>query len=224
LEKIHQFNKEINPYSNFHIDKTENLKLLVNIMKNLRTSSIDIINYIMEIREFCSYDILGGKFNLDKINKSYKFDKNYLIKMKFDSDFLVNSRLSNFFEFEVNEADPFFCYFFFKDQNMEILHKMRISEDLISIVKVGQYLILQDLIYFNINSIYMKNFQNSKKSENIFSNKRSKGNFRSNLLNFKVGNKFHNSPKGNHERPATNPFNGVNICPSIFFSYLNFNF
>jgi hypothetical protein len=114
----------------------------------------------------CSYNVLGGKYNLDNINKFYKFDKNYLIKMKFDTDFLVNSRISNYYEFEACEADPFFCYFFFKNPHIENFNKMEISKDLLPIVKNCQYLILQDLIYFNINSIYMKNLKKQEK-ENI---------------------------------------------------------
>lgn len=146
-------------------DKKEDiLTELVQNLKNIRITSINIINYLQKIRELCSYNVLGGKFNLDKINKVYKFDKNYLIKMKFDMDFLRNSKLAAFFQFEPCESDPFMLYFYFKDEKLEKIHSMQISEEMLSAVRQGQYLILQDLIFFNINSIYMKNLQRQEKT------------------------------------------------------------
>ncbi len=72
-------------------------------------------------------------------------------------DFLVNSKLSAYFEFEPCESDPFLNFFSFKNSDLELENEMEINEDLLPQVKHGQYLILQDLIYYNINSIYMKN-------------------------------------------------------------------
>jgi len=84
--------------------------------------------------------------------------------MKFDMDFLMNSKLAAFFDFEPCESDPFLLYFYFKDEKFEKKHNMQISEDMLSAVKQGQYLILQDLIFFNINSIYMNNLQKQEKT------------------------------------------------------------
>jgi hypothetical protein len=139
---------------------------LITNLKNARLSSINIINYIINIREICSYNVLGGKYNLDNLNKFYKFDKNYLIKMKFDMDFLVNSKLSIYFEFEPCEADPFLNYFYFKNPELEDRYDMQISEDILPQVKHGQYLILQDLIFFNINSVYLNNLKKQEKESN----------------------------------------------------------
>jgi len=83
--------------------------------------------------------------------------------MKFDMDFLRNSNLAAFFEFEPCESDPFLLYFYFKDEKDEKKHCMQITEELVDSIKQGQYLILQDLIFFNINSIYMKNMQMQEK-------------------------------------------------------------
>ena len=72
-------------------------------------------------------------------------------------DFLVNSKLSAYFEFEPSEADPFLNFFYFKNSNSDLENEMQVTEDLLPQVKHGQYLILQDLIYYNINSVYLKN-------------------------------------------------------------------
>lgn len=79
-------------------------------------------------------------------------------------DFLRSSKLAAYFEFEPCESDPFLLYFYFKDEKNEKKHRMQITEDLLSAVKQGQYLILQDLIFFNINSIYMKNLQKQERT------------------------------------------------------------
>ncbi len=170
METLHQINNNLIGIVHDDNHKSELLKILVANIRNLRSSTLELVSLLIKIREMCSYNVLGGKYNLDNINKFYMFDKNYLIKMKFDTDFLVNSRLSKYFEFEACEADPFFCYFFFKNPLIENLNKMEISEDLLPLVKHGQYLILQDLIYFNINTIYMKNFKKQEKEKIINGN------------------------------------------------------
>lgn len=86
--------------------------------------------------------------------------------MKFDMDFLCNSKIKNFYDFETCESDPFLLYFFFKNESLEKKHSIRISDDMLSSVKQGQYLIMQDLIFFNINSIFMKNLQRQEKNLN----------------------------------------------------------
>lgn len=76
------------------------------VFKNLRVLSINIVNYFVKVRENSSYFILGGKFDLDNLSKTFNFDRNYLIKMKNDTDFLKKSPLSKFFNFS-QESDPF---------------------------------------------------------------------------------------------------------------------
>lgn len=159
---------------------------------------------ISNIREICSYNVLGGKFDLDNINKTYNFDKNYLIKMKFDMDFLRNSKLAAFYQFEHTESDPFLLYFYFKNEEMNKKYSMRIIDEMIESIKFGQYLILQDLIYFNINSIYMKNLQkkekNSHKINNIYGRDFSQPQKCNNKRNIIQSKPKRNSPNSNECR------------------------
>jgi len=175
--------------------KDEILVELVSDLKSVRMASVNIINYLQKIREECSYNVLGGKFNLDKINKAYKFDKNYLIKMKFDMDFLRNSKIATYFEFEPCESDPFLIYFNFKNEKLEKKFTMRMTDDLLSTVKYGQYLILQDIIFFNINSVFMKNMQRENKNLNKI-----KGIY---------GRDFSQPPKSNMNKTNSRFFAGV---------------
>ena len=79
---------------------------IVQAIKHLRIHSVNAVNHMAKIRDICSYNIICGKYDLDKINKIYFFDKNYLIKMKFDLDFLKDTHLAELFDFS-EESDPF---------------------------------------------------------------------------------------------------------------------
>lgn len=79
---------------------------IVQAIKHLRIHSVNAVNHMAKIRDICSYNIICGKYDLDKINKIYCFDKNYLIKMKFDLDFLKDTHLAELFDFS-EESDPF---------------------------------------------------------------------------------------------------------------------
>lgn len=135
------------------------LSEIVRCIKNLRILSINIVNHLSKIREICSYNVLGGKFELEKINKIYLFDKNYLIKMKYDLDFLKTSRIAQFYEIEWEESDPFLIFVNFKNPELEKKHFINISEDMSNSIKQGQFIILQDLIFYHIYNI--NNHKNS---------------------------------------------------------------
>lgn len=101
---------------------------------------------------------------MEKINKVYLFDRNYLIKMKYDLDFLKNSKISTFYEIECEESDPFLIFINFKNPELEKKHFIRVSEDMLNSIRQGQFLILQDLIFYHIYNI------NSKKTSNYVNN------------------------------------------------------
>jgi hypothetical protein len=114
--------------------------------------------------------------------------------MKYDLDFLKNSKLAFLFELNFEESDPFLlCANFISEENSKIYH-LKISEEIFSTIKKGQFLILQDLIGYHINNInlnFIKNKQNEKSlspkghrkkesfySYNIYNNNNSKFNFK----------------------------------------------
>jgi len=72
-------------YNNFLENDNISPKLTSDItqtFKNLRILSINIVHIFIQIREISSYNILCGKYDFDKINKSFNYDRNYLIKVK----------------------------------------------------------------------------------------------------------------------------------------------
>ena len=69
----------------FPSTNSENKNLLINNistnLKSLRIVSINVVLYFIKFWESSSYDILNGKYYLEKVNKLYAFDRNYLIKV-----------------------------------------------------------------------------------------------------------------------------------------------
>jgi hypothetical protein len=71
-------------YNNFLENDNISPKLtsdIIQTFKNLRILSINIIHIFLQIREITSYSILCGKFDFNKINKNFNYDRNYLIKV-----------------------------------------------------------------------------------------------------------------------------------------------
>lgn len=73
--------------------------------------------------------------------------------MKYDLDFLKTSRIAQTYEIEYEESDPFLVFVSFKNSELEKKHFIKINEDMNNTVKQGQFLILQDLIFYHINNI-----------------------------------------------------------------------
>ena len=122
---------------------------IIQCIKNIRIISVNIVNYFVKIREICSYNVLGGKYDLEKINKLYNFDKNYLIKMRYDLDFLKDSHLDRFFNFS-EEADPFLVS---SSEKIGDKYYVTINEDMQASIRHCQFLIMQDMIYYHLNGM-----------------------------------------------------------------------
>ena len=61
-----------------------------------------------KIKEFSSYNLKRGKYNLDKLNSAYLYNENYLIKMKIEVNFLNNSNISKYIEMTNDKPISFF--------------------------------------------------------------------------------------------------------------------
>lgn len=166
------------------------LNEVVNCIKNIRILSLNIVNLLSKIRELCSYNVLGGKFDLDKINKIYLFDKNYLIKMKYDLDFLKDSKIADVYAIECEESDPFLVYVNFKNQENEKKYFIKVTDDMVGSIKQGQFVILQDLIFFHIYNINI-----SKRNISVRSNSPRSSSFRRSAYS---GNKYLNNNNNNN--------------------------
>ena len=94
---LHTYDNKLNK-SDVEINKEEIEKKF----KYLKKLSYKICNEIINLRKEIGYDSYLNKYDLNKI---YIFQKDYIMKMKNDLDFLLNNQLSNIFQFK--KADPF---------------------------------------------------------------------------------------------------------------------
>ena len=119
-------------------------ELFNNISKtvtDLRIYSINVVTHMNRVREICSYSAISGKYNFDKLNETYLFESNYLIKMKSDLDFLSQTSLNLFFNF-AESGDPFL---------VTISNIIPVSEDISKAIRQSHYTIAQDIIFLQLN-------------------------------------------------------------------------
>ena len=140
-EKLSSILKETSPKSN-----EQQFSIIINEIQNVRMSTINVVNQMNKIRNKYSFCIYGGKFNIDTLGKKFSFDKNYLIKMKEEMTFLKYGYIKYFFN--INESvDPFMLSASF-DTGDPLQQQVPITQDMHEQIKLAQYLILQDLIFY----------------------------------------------------------------------------
>lgn len=156
---------------------------VIKTFQHLRVLSINIVNHFIKMRKISSFGILSGKYDLDKINQGaygssnlpsnidllYHFDRNYLIKMKNDTDFLSKSSLKKYFSF-ANDSDPFLLALH-NNNEINIQNKsgvqiftetaefkclpisVPIDEEMLSSIRYCQFVMLEELALFEISQI-----------------------------------------------------------------------
>ncbi len=134
------------------------LSEITQCIRNLRIQTINIVYHFNKIREISSYNLMAGKFNLEKLNKTYVYDKNYLIKMRYDLDFLKSSSLSEYFEFS-DQSDPFFTRVSDNSTNPN-KHHVSISPEMLNSIRECELHMINDVIFFQMQAKRMA--RNSK--------------------------------------------------------------
>ena len=90
---LKQLDKNIKDFINLGNDKTSIDKILkdvINIIKNLRKSAINIVTRMIEVNKLSNIYKIWGKFERNKMKSEYNYDPRYLFKMKEDLFFLKN--------------------------------------------------------------------------------------------------------------------------------------
>ena len=140
-------------------DKENILNEITKKLNNLRLISIEITNNYMLLRKEIGYETYCQKFY---INKIVNFNKNYLLQMKNDTDFFNNTELKNYYEF-AHESDPFLT-----NLNIEIENKIKIpiENENLDKIKECQFILLNEMIFNEINKPFYKkeNLSNSNRS------------------------------------------------------------
>ncbi len=134
------------------------LNEIINIIKSLRLNAINIVFYLMKIRELAFYYYFQGKWDLTKIKRDYLYKNNYLLKMKDDLSFLNNSILKNYIEMNNITTDAFLtnCSQRYNNtNNNENKIIIPITEELGKLIEQCQFIIIEDEL---LNNIYNNNY------------------------------------------------------------------
>ena len=176
ISKLKELAKELESGIKQNSQNNDNLRReIASAIKNIRLTSINVVNHMEKIREIASFWESTGKLNLTKVNKSYLYDRNYLLKMDSDVQFVKESALNLEVDLK-GEVDTFFvcCS---EDNNSNSKITVPASKDLID---ESRYLILQDSLLRSIeiakhSQLYAPNFciNNSKFISNYAANNNS---------------------------------------------------
>jgi hypothetical protein len=127
---------------------------IIQTFKNLRIFSINIVNHFTKVREISSFGVISGKYDIDAVKHTYSYDRNYMLKMKNDTDFLYSSNLNKYFNFSM-DSDPFLTAL---TDNRDNSNKVAIplTEEMLQSIRSSQFILLQELIYYEVNRMNNK--------------------------------------------------------------------
>ena len=165
LEEIDNLNDKLGIVlkNEFNDSSEEVIKNISNKIQKLRNYTIDICFTMKKIKEYTQSVHSCGKFNLDILGNKYKFDKNYLIKMK-EEMFVLREGYSKYF-FNIGEDQtPFLLNASNQIENNQkndpLIHVVPLSLEQKENIYQCMYYIYQELISYQNKNIQNNNFKN----------------------------------------------------------------
>ena len=160
LRKYNDVLSKTFPDPNENLDESF-ISNIINTIKSIRVYSVNVVNYITKIREIISYGESHGKFNVDNINKAYQYDKHYLIRMKYDVDFMRFSPICNYIETKNVQCDTFLLNMSINENSADPKKRtVPVDEELLKLIKQCQNVIKMDEFYIQVdereNTMMMK--------------------------------------------------------------------
>ena len=125
IKNLDQKYSNLNIYLNFQNDSDSDTKNILENNKDIisekntlekeihkslasvRLKGINVVSQIRKLKMKYSYLINIGKIDINYLNDKFGYDKNYLIKLISDLDFLSESNLKNLYHFSPKGQDPF---------------------------------------------------------------------------------------------------------------------
>ena len=165
LDEINFFNEKLG--INLRARQTNSseiiIKKITNKINNLRQHTVNICFLMKKIKSKINGAFQWGKYDFDLICEKFKFDKNYLIKMKEEMNVLNEGYAKYFFDIG-EENNPFLLNTCELSENTNskyknfFFHNVPVSEEMKNYINQSIYIIYQDLI----------TYQNTTGSENNF--------------------------------------------------------
>ena len=121
-----------------------------NIIEKMRNYTIDVCVYMKNIKnQICNGNRIG-KYDIDILCNQFKFDKNYLIKMKEEMNFLKDGYAKYFFNI-MEDQTPFLLKASEEDPNANgdpFIQLVPISKEIKNKIQKCNYIIYQELIAY----------------------------------------------------------------------------
>ena len=186
-------------------------------LTSLRLHGINVVTVMKKFNMRYENLLNAGKVDLDYLKKKYGFDKNYLLKLKTDLDFLKDSDIGDLYHFSQKGKDPFLISISIDEQkdNVDKTYKYKIlpiSEDMAKQIKLYNHLLNEIEIFTMMKNDYSI-------SNNNISN---------NFSQYKYGGFFNGISKNNDssyffDSKFKTVNNLTNITPLIKESKITFN-
>ena len=106
VNKLEELNDELNNEREDGKVEQNTLDQMFKKMEDLTMQAVDIVKYMKKIKTVVNLLPNLNKYNLDIISRKFNFDKNYLIKMKFETNFLNGGYIQNELGIDIDQA-PF---------------------------------------------------------------------------------------------------------------------
>ena len=143
-----------------------------NGLKSLRINTVNAVYQFNKFRAVYNFIMTSNKIDINKLQSFYGYNKDYLIKVKNDLDFLAYSNIRLIYNFQIN--DPFMIHLVKEKDGSKSTQKktgvfkvLPASEELISTINNLMYILSQEELLFQMNF-------NSKKNKDNNSNKAKK--------------------------------------------------
>ena len=162
LERLFQLNNLLSKDLITEVDSPDNtiIKEISEQIVNLRMHSVNVCFKMKKIKNKIYEGFLYGKYDLDVISQKFGFDKDYLIKMKEEMNFLKKGKMKLYFNIGKN-PDPFLTKAsenFINSNNESSFCLIPMSKELEESIKQCNYFIYQELIYYQMNNNRMNNY------------------------------------------------------------------
>ena len=163
LKELEEMNNKLKLI--FNVESEESNSILVEQMSSkiekMREFTINICFYMKKIKNKIYEGKNNGKYDIDVITKEFKFDKNYLLKMKEEMNFLREGYAKYFFNIS-EDRTPFLLKASEEDPNANgdpFIHLVPISKEIRSQIEKCNFIIYQELIAYQNKDFKDKKFR-----------------------------------------------------------------
>ena len=157
LKRLTELNDELNLRKKEDVNGAI-IDEMIKKLEDLCIQTVNIVKYMKKIKTIINLAPNLGKYDINVISKKFNFDKNYIIKMKLETNFLREGNAKYFFNIK-NDQTPFFIK---ANDKMSIsnentnTYSISLDSKVIDDIKECNYYIYKELIDYENDKIKRK--------------------------------------------------------------------